>query len=77
MRHLGFAQWPKSPRFCQSCHKTLAKFAVGGAEVEISVLFADLRGSTTLAEKMSPSEFGGLINRFYLAVDTASFKPVA
>ncbi len=47
------------------------KLAVGGAEVEISVLFVDLRGSTSLAETMSPSEFGALINRFYLAVDAA------
>jgi len=71
MRHLGYARWPKSPRFCQQCHKTLAKAAVGGAEVEISVLFADLRGSTSLAETMSPTAFGNLINRFYAAADAA------
>jgi adenylate cyclase len=69
MRHLGYARWPKSPRFCQACHNTLAKLSAGGAEVEISVLFADMRGSTTLAERMSPTEFGTLINRFYAAVD--------
>jgi len=71
MRHLGYSRWPKSPRFCQACHKSLAKAAVGGAEVDISVMFADLRGSTTLAETMSPSEFGALINRFYRAADAA------
>jgi adenylate cyclase len=37
----------------------------GGAEVEISMLFADVRGSTTLAEQMRPIEFSRLMNRFY------------
>ena len=29
------------------------------------MLFADIRGSTTLAEKMSPTEFGQLISHFF------------
>ena len=37
----------------------------GGAEVEISVLFADVRGSTGLAERTSAVEFGQLLARFY------------
>jgi adenylate cyclase len=37
----------------------------GGAEVEISMVFADVRDSTALAEGMSPSDFRELINRFY------------
>jgi adenylate cyclase len=37
----------------------------GGAEVAMSMLFADVRGSTALAETMSPIEFSRLINRFY------------
>jgi adenylate cyclase len=40
----------------------------GGAEVECSLLFADVRGSTSLAEKLSPMEFTRLMSRFY---DTA------
>jgi len=31
----------------------------------MSMLFADVRGSTALSEKMSPTEFSRLINRFY------------
>lgn len=31
----------------------------------MSMLFADIRGSTPLAEKMSPADFKGLIDRFY------------
>ena len=37
----------------------------GGAEVELSLLFADIRGSTGLAERMQAKEFSGLISRFY------------
>jgi adenylate cyclase len=37
----------------------------GGNEVEMSMLFADIRGSTSLSEQMSPTEFSQLINRFY------------
>ncbi len=32
---------------------------------ELSMLFADIRGSTTLAEEMSTSKFKRLIDRFY------------
>lgn len=39
----------------------------GGTEVELSMLFVDVRGSTSLAEKMSPSSYSRLINRFYKA----------
>ena len=37
----------------------------GGAEIELSFFFADVRGSTSLAETMSPVEFSQLMNRFY------------
>ena len=37
----------------------------GGAEVEISILFADVRESTALAEQISALEFGQLLARFY------------
>jgi adenylate cyclase len=53
-----------NPNFCGDC---LTKTPVGGAEVEISMLFADVRGSTTLAEDIGPSEFAKLLNRFYHA----------
>jgi adenylate cyclase len=39
----------------------------GGTEVELSMLFVDVRGSTSLAEKMNPSSYGRLMNRFYKA----------
>jgi adenylate cyclase len=53
-----------NPRFCNLCEEASRQFP-GGAEVEMSMLFADVRGSTALSEKMSPTEFSQLINRFY------------
>jgi adenylate cyclase len=53
-----------NPRICNICEMAASKFP-GGAEVEMSMLFADVRGSTVLSEKMSPMEFSRLINRFY------------
>jgi adenylate cyclase len=39
---------------------------VGGAEVDIAVLFADVRGSTALGEDTLAGEFAALLNRFYV-----------
>jgi adenylate cyclase len=56
-----------SPRLCQTCEKSI-KEEEAGAEVELSLLFADMRGSTNLAERMTTLEFKSLIQRFYQAV---------
>ncbi len=64
-----FLRRPQSqtnPAYCDACNQFARKHP-GGAEVEITMLFADVRGSTTLAEKMSPTEFSRLMNRFYAA----------
>jgi adenylate cyclase len=53
-----------NPKLCNTCEDFAKKYR-GGVEVELSLLFADVRGSTTLAEKMSPTDFRNLINRFY------------
>jgi adenylate cyclase len=53
-----------NPQFCNMCDVAARKFP-GGAEVEMSMLFVDVRGSTDLSEKMSPKAFSQLINRFY------------
>jgi adenylate cyclase len=57
-------QSPKNPRFCTACNLFNSKYP-GGAEVELTMLFVDVRGSTTIAEKMNAVEFGHLMNRFY------------
>lgn len=53
-----------NPRFCNACENFAVK-NLGGAEIELSMLFADVRGSTTLAEQQSTTEFSRLISRFY------------
>lgn len=61
----GKAQSALNPRYCNMCDTAMRQFP-GGAEVEMSMLFADIRGSTALSETMSPTEFSRLINRFYV-----------
>jgi adenylate cyclase len=63
---LFYGKEPSSlnPRLCNMCD-VFAKEYQGGAEIELSLLFADVRGSTQLSESMSPREFSQLINRFY------------
>jgi adenylate cyclase len=51
------------------CHKY-----PGGTELEISMLFVDVRGSTTLAEGMRPSAFSRLMNQFYREATAALIK---
>ena len=53
-----------NPQLCNVC-EVFAREYQGGAEIELSMLFADVRGSTSLAESMNPTDFSKLINRFY------------
>jgi len=50
---------------CNVC-EDFARHFQGGAEIELTMLFVDVRGSTALAERMGPREFSQLINRFYI-----------
>jgi adenylate cyclase len=59
-----------NPRFCNMCEIAAREFP-GGAEVDMAILFIDIRGSTALSEKMSPTEFSKLINRFYTVTTKA------
>jgi adenylate cyclase len=68
MRFAGHARWAKNPKYCTGCFRMISANH-GGAEIECSLLFADVRGSTTLAESMSAREFNRLMGRFY---DTAT-----
>lgn len=53
-----------NPRFCNMCELWTRKNP-GGAEVELTLLFADVRGSTRLAEEMNAGEFAMMMQRFY------------
>lgn len=69
MKHMGRDRWSRNPKYCGSCFDVLSKLH-GGAEIEASFLFADVRGSTTLAERMSPTEFRTRLDHFYDAAST-------
>ena len=53
-----------NPNYCDPCEE-FVRTHPGGAEIDISLLFADVRGSTTMAEQMKPTDFTALMNRFF------------
>ena len=72
----GYQPWVKQPKICGRCFKGLGEHAqmcpgapesqgIRGGEVEISMLFADVRGSSKLAREMPVIDFTRLMNRFY------------
>ena len=65
LRHVGFARFAGNPAICGSCIKGLNKLGVFGAEIPVSLLFADIRGSTGIGERTSPAEFRAFLDRFY------------
>ena len=64
MRQFGHRRWPQNPKYCEGCFGML-RANHGGAEVECTLLFADVRGSTSLAERLPPRQFNRLMGRFY------------
>ena len=58
----GITPSRKNPKLCDACFE---RAPVGGYPMDIGVLFADVRGFTTLAEHESPEEMASLLNRFY------------
>ena len=70
LRFVGFGPSRLNRRICSGCIHALEK-RPGGAEIELSLLFADARGSTALAEHMGAEEFSKLMARFYGAAATA------
>jgi adenylate cyclase len=64
MRAIRYGPSPLNRRLCKWCTRAIHKHP-GGAEIDISVLFADVRGSTAIAEHMPTDEFSRLLARFY------------
>jgi adenylate cyclase len=72
-RAFGKSPSPKHPQMCRTCYTFIEKHH-GGAEIEVSLVFADIRDSTTLAEGMSASEFRTLLDRFYRAAAEVIYR---
>lgn len=68
---MGFTPWEKNPTLCKMCVRAMGRIPPGGAEVPSTLLFADIRGSTGLAEHTSATDFASLLRRFY-AVGSAA-----
>ena len=67
---LGFGRMKTLPQLCNPCFSGMARHP-GGAEIELSMLFADVRGSTALAERMPPAAYRALLDRFYATATSA------
>jgi adenylate cyclase len=64
LRFYGSAPSSFSSIFCSGCER-IARKKESGAEIELTMLFADVRGSTPLSERLPTTEFKALIQRFY------------
>jgi len=65
LRHVGFARFAGNPAMCVNCVKDFRKSGVTGAEIPITLLFADIRGSTGIGERLEPREFKAFLDCFY------------
>jgi adenylate cyclase len=54
----------KNPNVCQYCFDHLP---AGGIEIDVGVVFADVRASTTLGERSNATAFAERLNEFYAA----------
>ncbi|HEX2142292.1 MAG TPA: adenylate/guanylate cyclase domain-containing protein, partial [Candidatus Limnocylindria bacterium] len=64
MKLMGLGPWPGNPKYCRGCFRALYRHRAG-AEIECTLLFADVRESTAMAEHMRPSDYRRLLDRFY------------
>jgi adenylate cyclase len=71
-RLFGYGQSRKNAQLCARCVESAPE---GGAVVPLSVLFADVRGYTSLTERLGAVEATALVNRFY-AVSSKTFLPL-
>lgn len=68
MRLRGLRPSDGNPNFCNNCELFVREHP-GGVEVEMTFLFADVRGSASMAEMESPTEFAERMNRFFSAAN--------
>ena len=59
----GFGRYPRNPQLCNSCFRSAQKHP-GGATIEITALFADIRGSTGLAERIGTTAYSTAVAEY-------------
>ena len=72
MRMIGKRPAVQNPTMCTSCFDFMIEHH-GGAEIECSILFADVRGSTAMAERMTAAAFRDHLDRFYSVASDVVF----
>ena len=66
LRHFGFGRFPGNPALCTNCITGFRKEGgLTGAEIPVTLLYADVRGSTGIAERLRPAEFRAYLDHFY------------
>jgi adenylate cyclase len=65
MRHMGYAQSAGNPSMCSKCITAMRARGVTGLEIPVTLVFSDVRGSTSLGERMRPTEFREFLGHFY------------
>lgn len=70
---LGVSASVLTPHLCNLCERFAHKYR-GGAELDIAVIFVDIRNSTQMAEKMSAEEYSRVVNRFYSSITNVIYR---
>jgi adenylate cyclase len=65
LKYVGFGRFQGNEQLCTKCIVDFARGGVPGTEIPVTLLFADIRGSTSIGERLRPAEFGRFIQRFY------------
>lgn len=70
----GAFQYYLTPSVINEMLKDPSKLKLGGDKKDLSVLFSDIRGFTTISEKLSPEELVHLLNEYLTAMTDIVFK---
>ena len=64
-RLAGFGRFPGNPSICKQCITQMRRNGMSGLEIPVSLVFSDVRGSTSMGERMRPAEFHAFLDHFY------------
>ncbi len=62
---MGYGRSSGNPSLCEKCIIALRRIGLNGVEIPVSLLFSDVRGSTAMGQRMSPTDFHDFLHNFY------------
>lgn len=62
------------PKLVTQLEASPESLALGGSQRDVTIMFTDLAGFTTIAEAMPPQEVGKLLNAYFAAMTTIIFE---